>query len=352
VRFSPPASPHGSREFRSPSWPAIQSPLVRPLSAPQVWRGEARERLVQAVLSTMARQAALDGEVEDARALAISFATAESVFDAMDRLKRGSVSCLDMCAFVGDVGEMLSAADFMAILREVRLLWSWDDHASYALLVKECLSLRDLCLLLCPADSPERAAAQGASSDDDLRSALYLLRNSEPCPTCTARVQRDADAAGCPNVTCPICRTTFRCFCVVGDPPVGTFACEFRPTALSMPARVRVSALLRALANVAEDAERERRKLAMLASYDGHGWADGCGLADVFNFFAGTQAGFAFGDLQRAFSQHGRPMLERELRLVWQRYRPSRSGGVSMSDFRRQLLPTCDWVTSMAGPTA
>lgn len=88
VRFSPPASPHGSREFRSPSWPAIQSPLVRPLSAPQVWRGEARERLVQAVLSTMARQAALDGEVEDARALAISFATAESVFDAMDRLKR------------------------------------------------------------------------------------------------------------------------------------------------------------------------------------------------------------------------------------------------------------------------
>lgn len=160
--------------------------------------------------------------------------------------------------------------------------------------------MRDLCLLLCPADSPERAAAQGASSDDDLRSALYLLRNSEPCPTCTARVQRDADAAGCPNVTCPICRTTFRCFCVVGDPPVGTFACEFRPTALSMPARVRVSALLRALANVAEDAERERRKLAMLASYDGHGWADGCGLADVFNFFAGTQALDNFGRLKRA----------------------------------------------------
>lgn len=79
----------------------------------------------------------------------------------------------------------------------------------------------------------------------------------------------------------------------------------------------------------------------------------GCDARAARITFCGpSQAGFAFGDLQRAFSQHGRPMLERELRLVWQRYRPSRSGGVSMSDFRRQLLPTCDWVTSMAGPTA
>lgn len=73
---------------------------------------------------------------------------------------QGSVSCLDMCAFVGDVGEMLSAADFMAILREVRLLWSWDDHASYALLVKDrdmskdVLDTREACVP--PHESLER----------------------------------------------------------------------------------------------------------------------------------------------------------------------------------------------------
>ena len=46
----------------------------------------------------------------------------------------------------------------------------------------------------------------GFAVDGQLR-----LRKSEPCPTCGTRAQRDEDAAGCPTVTCPVCRS--------GSPP-------------------------------------------------------------------------------------------------------------------------------------
>mmetsp|Transcript_159270 Transcript_159270/g.511001 ORF Transcript_159270/g.511001 Transcript_159270/m.511001 type:complete len:808 (-) Transcript_159270:227-2650(-) len=308
-----------------------------PSSAKPSWREEVKERLMKVVLQTMARQAELDVELEEAKAL-FPPGCLESAFACLDRSRRGHAALADVRALSEDFGSGMSVADFAGLVREVRLRWSWDDPAASALLIHERLSLRDLGLLLCQAGSQESIAVREAKTDDDARSALYILRFTEPCPRCTARVQRDADAAGCPTVTCPVCRTSFRCFCVVGDSS-GDFAVAPLPTA----SRYQLSRFMGFAVKAAAELEQDRKKLSLLLTYDGYS------LSDVFGYFVGAQATLHLADLRRTFFQHGPPLSERALGLLWRRYAPWKAGdssaleGVSLPDFRRQLHPSGSW---------
>jgi len=290
------------------------------------------------VFETMAHQAELDMNVEEAKMMLSSSCTLESAFATLTSPSVGFVTLRGLRALMEDCGKSLSTSEFVGIVREVRLRWSWDDPAAGALLIQERLSLRDLGLLVCRVGTPEYKAVRDAKNDDEVRSELYMLKYTEPCPRCAARVQRDRDAAGCPTVTCPVCATRFQCFCVVGDPTPGYYNRHGEPELLSPAMCYQVADLFSTVIKANFALEMDRKKLSLLTQYDT------CSLTEVFGHIAGSHATFNINDLRYTMAKHGGPFVsERGLDLLWRRYCSRNSGPqvVGLPDFRRQLHPTC-----------
>jgi len=187
------------------------------------------------------------------------------------------------------------------------------------------LSFREIGSLVFPVGSEEHEALCAASSDAEARSILYLLKNSEPCPRCGMRAQRDADAAGCPSVTCPVCGASFRCFAVVGDAPGP------EPVGLSPSSSYQLFRLVDTAARAASDVEAERARLAAQPGFDI------CTLSDAFSSLAGERVSFSIEGLRRALAHHSVHVTEAELGLLWERYAPHGAASVSFPDFVRQL---------------
>lgn len=278
---------------------------------------------------------------EDAKALLPSECTLEAIFVALDRCVKGYVADADLWMLLQDFGAAASFASLCALARETQLRRCYDQDSAPGR-----LSLRDLAILVLPANSEAFEAVCAAASDSEARSALYLLRHSEACPRCGVRVQRDGDAAGCPNVTCPICNATFHCFCVVGDRDKRWFhqGGEAEMT-LTPNGKYQVHRLICTAARIAEDLDLDRRGLAR------HLPGESCDLAvlsEAFNVLARDRpaaAGFSQPDLRRAFAELGLHLAEDELQLLWRRYHAPRPEGAASSklvpfcDFSRQLRP-------------
>merc|ERR1719171_3078007 len=98
-----------------------------------------------------------------------------------------------------------------------------------------------------------------ATSDEEAQSQMYILRHTEPCPGCGARTQRDADAAGCPNVTCPVCGSLFRCFTVKGNADLN----DAYNMGLGASTQYQLCRLVEATAASAEENEQLRKRLSL-----------------------------------------------------------------------------------------
>ena len=144
------------------------------------------------------------------------------------------------------------------------------------------LSLRDFGVLLCSEGSQELEALQ-CGCDLEARTRLYLLQHAERCPHCGVHVQRDADAATCPEVSCPLCRSSFRCT---------RLACGPEVRGLSVPARQQLCRALAAAAAAALELERDRHRLAQLLG------DNATVLSDVFGFLSQGRQGFTLPDLR------------------------------------------------------
>lgn len=310
-----------------------RSTEVEPVVGPAT---EAEEPSSQ-TLRAMARQAEFDAQLEDAKALLPRGCALEAMFSMLDRGHKGYLSDMDLWQFDQDFGGPTSFASFCSLVSEVRLVrqakqpWqppSSDQGADAALPGR--LSLRDLGLVIYPSGSQEYDALRAADSDDEAKSILYLLRNSDPCPGCGLRAQRNADAAGCPSVTCPACGTAFRCFSVVRDGvPLSAPQAEPVPAA----ARHQLHRLLSSAARLADALETDRRRLAQrLTSF-------GCSLGGVFSAIAGGRSVLGAADLRRALLRCGLQLPEHELGLLWRRYSPPGATAVEPWDFARQLQP-------------
>eukprot|EP00929_Paragymnodinium_shiwhaense_P051706 TRINITY_DN25979_c0_g2_i1.p1 TRINITY_DN25979_c0_g2~~TRINITY_DN25979_c0_g2_i1.p1 ORF type:complete len:779 (+),score=132.92 TRINITY_DN25979_c0_g2_i1:128-2464(+) len=328
-------SPAGYRrqslDFSPAAWPS-------PSRYPNVL-SEAKRSLLEAVLRKMAAQAEGDARLEDAKALLPSSCTIEAVFATLDRHSKGYVSDTDLWQFTQDFGGSASFSSLVALLHEVHLR---QPKASFCVQPGR-LTLREFGTLVLPIFSPELEAIQKCDSDIAARTELYLSRNSEPCPTCGARVQRSASAAGCPTVRCVFCGTSFRCFKVVGDYSWDGPAPALPEWPLTVNSQYHVSRLLANAARAAEDLERDRTTLSLAPGMD-------LGmLSDIFNHMADGRSTISEAGLRRAFLTHGLIVGEKELRLLCQRYGSgsawSSHGSVKLPDeilfpdFARQLQP-------------
>ncbi|CAE8717025.1 unnamed protein product, partial [Polarella glacialis] len=173
-------------------------------------------------------------------------------------------------------------------------------------------------------DSKEYKAMRDAASDAEAKSILYLLLNSEPCPRCGMRVQRDGDSAGCPNVVCPACTSPFRCFAVSRK----SLEDDRKPSAAD---RVQLCRLVSTAAGGAENVELDRKRVA---SEVGH---EAAALQEAFDYISARAASFDAADLRRAFLDEHVPVSEKELDLIWNRYAPGCGDSVSFEDFAKQL---------------
>lgn len=316
--------------------PALAKPGIgmsfHPLSFPTA----KEEQALRQVLRTMARQAHFDARMEDAKAMLPSTCSVEDVFDELDSFRMGHLGLSDIRRFLGCHGSALSYASFGALVHEAHLRHRVHDQAGWSLaaaassaLMPEYLTFRDLATLLLPAGSNLLEALLEAQTDNEARSVLYLLKNSEPCPGCGFRAQRSADVAGCPSVTCPACRTQFQCFNVVSDRPGPKLP-------LTAACRHQLHRLLTVALEAADELERDRRDLALVLS------KEVCGLCDMFVAISGMRdrLGFYQTDLRRAFVVQGLPVPHGlEMDLLWHRYAPRRADMVNFTNFRGQLQP-------------
>jgi hypothetical protein len=274
------------------------------------------------VLRTLARHAELDAKVEEAKTLIPATTSLELVFGMLDRFRKGYVADTDLWQFSQDFGSSTPFGNFCALSHELHR-----RQPPTCLASSNRLSLRDLGLLVFPVASGEYNEMIQAKNDAEARSVLYLLRNSEPCPGCGTRVQRDADAMGCPSVTCTVCGTLFRCFVVVSD----HVSLE---TLGPIPAstQFQLYRLIDTAAHVAVDLEKERKQLLLL------GLETVATLKQAFTEISEGRLRFGVDDLRRALFAKQIFVSERDLDIFWRRFSLS-SHEVDFEKFSQQLRP-------------
>lgn len=330
---------HASPHEREPSH-RRESPLSylkpatprAPLSAspwrpsPSERQADGRLRAAEAVLKAIAKQGQLDAKVEAAKTNVQATASLEGIFCMLDRLRKGYVTDTDLWQFSQDFGASTAFGAICALVREVQWRCAASGASPSALTGSGRMSLRELGTLRFPASSREYQEMLLAPNDAEALSALYLLANSELCPGCGIHVQRDADARGCPSVTCAVCGTAFRCRVAVSDhaPPEGGGP-------VPAAAQYHLYKLVDAAAHAAEESERGRRQLALLPHYD-----VASTLRDVFVEISDGRLSFQQGDLRRALASRELHLTEAEFGALWLRY--SADGReVTFPDFAHNL---------------
>lgn len=276
----------------------------------------------QKVLKAVAQQGSLDAHVEDSKALIPADTPLEAIFDTLDRFKKGYIADTDLWAFSQQYGGQLSFSQIGALIREVQLRRTRDFSA-----MEGRLSFRELGSLVLRAGTAMRDAMETAQTDEEARSISYLLRNSEPCPRCGIRIQRDADCAGCPTVKCSACGASFRCFAVLGDAP------RYIPP-LSVSTQYHLHRLIGVAGSTALELEGSRKELSRMPGRDLY-----CTLSSVFNQVAGGRLCMSLYDLRRAMLHRHLGISEQELSLLGHRYAKKSAVEVSFAEFARQLTP-------------
>lgn len=295
--------------------------------APDVVDEDKKQRAIQVVFQIIAQQATFDVQLERAKACLPARFSIESVFKLLDLLGKGYVAATDLLHFCRGFGSVSTLQGLCALVKEVQL-----RHPAGSMHISpNRLSLRELGTLLLPMETQAHDEVVIASSDAEALSVLYVLRNSEPCPGCGARIQRDADATGCPMVSCPLCGTTFQC-----NFAVSLVGLE-EPCSVSAPTQFHLFKLLDIAAQASAEIEKMREQVALLMQRNVTAT-----LTDAFASISGERPSFTSEDLQRALCSRGLSVSEEELGFLWRRYAPAGHGTTaeaSFPHFARHLQP-------------
>lgn len=268
------------------------------------------------VLKAMLKQAEMDARVEDTKTIDFPL---EASFQALDRFGKGYITDIDIWTFCEQGDSQIAFANLCGLIHEVQL-----RRPRHLSLLPGRLSFRELSTVLLKEGTQEHRLMSAAATDSEAYSIAYILRNSEPCPGCRARIQRDANAAGCPSVTCPICNTSFRCFMVADDSPQTT-------PLLHASVQYQLCRLLETAAKAAQQLESTRQQVSRILTRDRT-----CSLSKVFGHIAEGRLSLSMNDLHRAFLDHDISPSARELSLLCCRY-----GGAELTfaEVVRQLSP-------------
>jgi len=285
---------------------------------------------IQVVLEFMERQGQLDHHLEDTKALLPNNIPVEAVYGMLDTDHKGYVTDRDIWHFAQRFGYNLPFSSVFALIMELQNARSHDPG-----FIKGQLSLREVGVIIHNKGTLDHEALDSSTSDQEARSNLYVMRYTEPCPGCGFRIQRDADAAGCPNVMCPVCRKTFHCTVVMGDRDHNGVIRDITDTdhlfytALSSDEQALVYRIIEASAMAADEMETLRKQVSLVHS----GY-----FVDVFNAISGGKNFFTFVDLRRALFEYKYWSSEHELQLIWHRY-AHKADQVNFATFKQQLDP-------------
>lgn len=326
-------SPRSLSAYRRPLSPHTMSPrtmdhsraLEKPITATRLTPD------LQSVLQVIERQGQLDGHIEEVKTFLPPTTPLEAIFGMLDIDKKDHISDTDLWHFAQKFGRLPFSTIF-ALIREIQNSRQHDPG-----FIAGQLSLREVGVLVHKRGTLEHEAMDGSSQDHEARSSLYVMRYTEACPGCGLRIQRDADATGCPNVTCPSCRKTFQCFTTMGDTHVigrgidnPTNTDHMFQVSLPMSVQQDVYRIIEASANSADEIEGLRKQLTLAHSPHLVG--------DAFNLISGGKKFFTFVDLRRVLFQYKYWSSERELQLIWHRYARG-SDKVTSQAFTQQLEP-------------
>lgn len=294
---------------------------------------------VLVVLNTMATQARLYAQVEYMKQNLPPQAMLETCFATIDRSKCGFIDDTDMWQILHENGFGLSVGSLCSLVREVKHVRPPDPQAR-----QSSLSLREFGEVILPRTSKEYAALRITKNDEEAWSLLYILRHTQPCPECGARIQRDSDAGACLSVKCPFCNAVFRCFKIVEE----DFKVPQAEMAISgldvddgsgnnQKAFLALLRLLEASALAAEKHEDLRRNLIVGA------WESVEELLEAaFNAVRGGHSGkgggFAWESLKDVMEEHGIHTTDQELNCLWHRY----AGGTKVSTVETPYGRFCD----------
>jgi len=171
----------------------------------------------RSTLLSVARHVALSNQIQQEAKRLRHEVSIEDVFAQWDRHRKGFVTYTDLVIFSQEHDPLQECSNLSGIRCLVAEAHKIAQNSSGPAPKQGQLTFRELALLLVPFGGREFEALLDTSSDQEARSALYILRSSEPCPKCRYRIQRSGDCSGCPIVTCPICDHAFRCVTVVSD---------------------------------------------------------------------------------------------------------------------------------------
>lgn len=311
--------------YQSPTQRSPASNTSRLEAARAIEGRERRQSNIKAVMMVLKHQSELDRHIEEAKTMLPSTMSLEGLFNSLDRMKKGYVTDTDLWRFTQDFGASTLFGSLCALVLELQL-----RVPSHGPSTPGHLSMRGLAGLIFPVHSKEYEYMLHAANDHDLLSELHLHRYAEPCPGCGVRVQRDADAAGCPNVTCPVCQTSFRCYAIMGDGNLHQWEDHTVPSSVQN----NLHKLVDLAASAADDLDTDRKQLAMLPQEDILG-----ALSDAFSFISEGRLSFTVKDLRRAFLDHGILLTHDDLNVLWFRYQPFQFADVSFEDFSHHLKP-------------
>lgn len=289
-----------------------------------------RQRAIEVVLQVIAQQAKSDAQLERAKACLPAHTSIDAIFKLLDCFAKGYVAATDLLQFCRGFGSASTFGGFCALVREVQLRHrpTGGTHVS-----PSRLSLRQLGTLLLPVGTEEHDEVVRASSDAEALSVLNVLRNSEPCPGCGVRAQRDADATACPGVSCPLCGSEFHCGLAVSGRG-GGFE---EPRPVSAATQLHLFKLVDTAARASGEIERLRGRVASMDR------GVGTALADAFALISGGSSTFGAEHLRRALRSRDLSVPEEELDLLWLRYAPAAGRGASAEAtfplFARHLQP-------------
>jgi len=284
---------------------------------------------LQAVLFVIDRQGQLDEYVEEVKSTMPVTTPLEAMFGMLDSEHKGCVTDQDLWRFVKSNGGQSTVSSLVALILDLQ------NGRAHDLGATACsLSLREFGALVHPKGTLEHGTMDGATSDHEARSTLYLKRFTEPCPGCGIRIQRDSDAVGCPSVTCPVCRKSFHCFTVMGDKDVHSGKIHetenLFQVGLSLTEREALTHIIEASAATAEEIDGLRRHLPLSEGPDV--------LSDAFTLWSDGRGYLMRDDFRRGLTQYRSLLSERALHLVWHRYARG-SERVTLAGFVKQLRP-------------
>lgn len=294
-----------------------------------------KQRPTDVVLRTIARQVELDTKIEAAKdglPPGLSLEALLATLRASSKEAAG-VSDVDLWHFTNSEGiwgsgDPATFGDICAFVREVKIRQPPGRPST-----QNRLSLREVATAVLPVRSREYSEVRAAASDAEALSAVYLLRNSDPCIGCGLRAQRDSEAGDCPCVECPACGAAFRCRFIASDTNGGQAeASVAEPLAGSV--KHQLCKLIDTTARAAAEMERDRRMLlSLLAERE----VDAA-LKRAFSEFGAGRTKLAMGDFRRVLFEIDVLVSEPELDRLWHRY-ASDSDGVSLGNFVRNLRP-------------